>query len=270
MFSGLFKLVRSFFKMWGGMFTSAANKMHENEYVMADTYDNSIEKGRQQYQKTKEIAGNVIGRQEKKRQDLIKLTGEIEHLEKVKSGAASMAKNLAAKLKAEGKSEAEIKEHVDIKKCLAGFNDATSTLKEKNTRADQIEKDIADLEKTAANIKAQLQTIQRTNEKLQNEKSEAIGDVLSAKESDEMADLINGMSVTGVDKDLEAARTARRNMTARAKVSSELAGNDARAAESEFLQFAQDTEATSEFDALIGLGNEATAETPLAPAKLAD
>lgn len=266
----MFKLIRMFWKMFSGIFTSAANKMHENEHVMADTYDNSIEKGRDRYQKTKEIAGSVIGRQEKKRQDLIKLTSEIEHLEKVKAGAASMAKNLAAKLKEQGKSEAEIKEHADYKKCLAGFNDAASTLKEKNSRADQFEKDIADLDKNAATIKAQLQTIQRENEKLQNEKNEAIGDVLSAKETDEMADLINGMSVNNVDKDLEAARTARRNMTARAKVSSELAGNDARAAESEFLQFAKDTEATSEFDALIGLGNEAATEKPLAPAKLAE
>lgn len=51
-------------------------------------------------------------------------------------------------------------------------------------------------------------------------------------------------------------RDLRHKVKAEARISSELAGTDTKAQEAEFLAYARDTSATSEFDSLIGLAEK--------------
>lgn len=266
----MFRLFRAFFSFFSGWFGAKADALNENPHVMAATYDAAIKNDADRYQRTKAAVANMIGNLERKRQNLITVTKDAEHLDKVKTGAAAKAKSVADQMKAQGKTLEEIKANPDYIKCLSAFNDASSTLKAKEERIAELDKDIAADEKALATYKAELQSMQRNQQKLQDEKSEAIADVQIANQREEVADMLAGISNSSSNKDLEAARNARRNAKARATISSELAGNDARASEAEFLEFAKTSEASSEFDALIGLEDNKVGETVLDPAKLAE
>ncbi|HBJ35230.1 MAG TPA: hypothetical protein DDZ51_10845 [Planctomycetaceae bacterium] len=64
-------------------------------------------------------------------------------------------------------------------------------------------------------------------------------------------------------------RELRQKVGAKARVSRELAGLDVKRAEADFMEFAKNSEANNEFDALIGLAGEAAkVEAPRTDAKL--
>ena len=66
----------------------------------------------------------------------------------------------------------------------------------------------------------------------------------------------------GKEEELRELRDLRQKASAGARVSRELAGLDTKRAEEEFLDYAQQSEANDEFDALIGLsGREADTGT---------
>ena len=90
-------------------------------------------------------------------------------------------------------------------------------------------------------------------EKLGEEKHDAVASVLSAKEEQDIADIMTGLSQDRTSEELRELRQLRQKASANARVSRELAGLDTQRAEEEFLQFATESEADDEFDALIGL-----------------
>jgi hypothetical protein len=119
------------------------------------------------------------------------------------------------------------------------------------------------------NHKNQIQTLMRELDKLKEEKNDAVADILSAKEEKQIADMVNGISNDKTAADLQRLREMRQKASASARVSREVAGLDAKRAETEFMEYAQQAVADDEFDALIGLSKDAKAsEAPARDAKI--
>ncbi len=151
----------------------------------------------------------------------------------------------------------------DYKKCLAAFNDFSSTLAEKQDHIAGLESDIAGYAKTIGDHKVQLQQLLRDVDKIRAEAADTVADVITAKQEKDIADMLSGIAKDGSAEELQQMRQMRQELKAEARISKEMAGTDTKAQEAEFLEYARTSQSSSEFDALVGLGEKAAA----APAK---
>jgi hypothetical protein len=201
----------------------------------------------------------MIAQQEKTLASVKKLSDEVANLERLKEGAAAKAKIVVDRLKGQGVGMEQIKHNEEYIKCLAAFNDFTTTLAEKNARIAELEADIKQLGDNIGGHKVQLQSLLREIEKLKEEAAATVADMITAKEEEEIANMISGISDAGHAKELQDMRDLRQQQKAQARVSRELAGTDTKRQEAEFLEYARKGVATDEFDKLIGLAAEADA-----------
>ena len=81
--------------------------------------------------------------------------------------------------------------------------------------------------------------------------------MITAKEEEELADMITGISQDRTAKELQELRDLRQKTKARARVARELAGTDTKRQEAEFMEYARKSASNAEFEELIGLA-EAT------------
>jgi chromosome segregation ATPase len=195
---------------------------------------------------------------------LKRITADIDRLTKLRDGAAAMAKKLVER---HGGNVEAVRKDPEYAKCQAAFKDFSSTLAEKQEHAAELEGDIAGFEGNIAGHKTQLQSLLREIEKLKSEKHETVADLLTSKEEQEIADMLAGISQDRTSEELQELRDIRDQSKATARISREVAGVDAQRSEAEFLEYAAQSTADSEFDALIGLTQqtEETASEAAAP-----
>jgi phage shock protein A len=200
------------------------------------------------------------------------LHAEIEKLGKVKAGAGVAAQKRAQELQAAGVDPQKILSDPAIIKHQAAFNDAGSTLKAKEEEIRGLEAQLAERNKQIASYQAELQQMQRNVVNLRQEKHSALADTAIAKQQEAISNMLAGISEDTTDRDLQAAREARTKAQNRAKISADLAGNDAKLAENEYLDYADKVAQDSEFTSLLNLDSgkkETAAPTPvMEPAKL--
>ena len=84
--------------------------------------------------------------------------------------------------------------------------------------------------------------------------------MLSAKEEEQIAEMMTGLSNDRSSEELRELRELRQKAGAKARVSRELAGLDTKRAEADFMEYAQNSVANDEFDALIGLSDKPQAD----------
>lgn len=262
---GLAKAISNFFKSIKALFTgkvdAASASLNSNPTVIKAKYDEIIREKMKGVQQYKKAVAALVAQEEKKIQQVKKLSAEVERLERLKTGAASKAKQVVAKLKAAGKSSDNIHADSDYRRCLSAFNDFSSTLKEKQEHIADLEGDIQEYHNTISDHKTQLQGLMRSIDELKSEASETVADVLTAKEEKEISDLISGISIKGHNEELQKLRELRGKAKAEARIAKEITGLDSASEEREFLDFAMEEESTDEFDALIGLDDDPVAET---------
>ncbi len=257
----MLKSIGRFFRAIGYLFTgkvdSATKDISKNPHAVHATYQEIIEGKRKRIQQYKEAVAGLIAQEEKKLSSVKQLTNEVQKLENLKMGAQAKAKKRVEQLKAEGKDTASIKDDAEYLKCLAGYRDFSHTLTEKLERIAELEGDLGTYAGNIKDHKVQLQQLKRDMEKLKDEQKEAVAEVITSKEEKEIADLISGISEDRHSKELETMRELRSEMRAEARISRELAGTDAARTEAEFLEYARNDSADDEFEALIGLADEA-------------
>jgi hypothetical protein len=217
---------------------------------MSATYDRIIEEKRGRINQYKDAIASMIAQEEAKKQKLKKLTEEIQKLEKLKAGAAAKARTVADRY--HGDPEAT-RNDPEYQKCQAAFQDFSSTLAEKQSRADELEADLEELMKNVEGHKINIQSQMRDLEKLGEEKHDVVASVLSAQEERQIADIMTGLAEDRTSEELRELRELRQKAQAGARMSREIAGLDTKRAEDEFMQFSQESTAKDEFDQLIGL-----------------
>jgi flagellar biosynthesis chaperone FliJ len=259
----MFKAIGKYFRALGYLVTFRINKAREtldlNPGVMMASYENIIEEKRQRLSQYKDAISALIAQEESKKEKLRALTDEIGKLEKLKTGAAARAKQIVDKYAGD---PAAVKNDPEYLKCQSAFKDFSSTLAEKQKRVAELESDLKEMMSGISGHKIQIQALMRDLDKLKEEKHDAVADVLSAKEEKQIADMMTGLATDRTSEELRELRELRSKASANARVSRELAGMDSKKEENEFLEYAQNTEADSEFDQLIGLTTKKETATP--------
>jgi len=265
-FRAVGKFFKSFWYLVTGRVDAASADMRKNPHVIQATYDNIVREKTQRIHQYKDAVAAMIAQEEKKRARLGQLTEEVGRLEQLKTGAAAKAKSVVDRLKASGATMEQIKTNEDYMKCLAAFNDFSTSLKEKEAHIDELEEDIQEINQSIAGHKVQLQNLLREIDKLKEEASATVADMITAREEEEINNILSGVSEETHSRELQEMREMRQQQKARAKIAREMAGTDTKMLEHEFMEYARTTTATSEFDRLIGLAEEAdttpAAETP--------
>jgi chromosome segregation ATPase len=248
MFKAIGRWIKAVGYLLTGQIDSARRVLDTNPHVVRAKYDQIITDKVGQIHTYKQAVAGLIAQQETKIAKVKRLTEEVEQLERLKAGALAKAKQTVEQLQGQGVSKEAIQTDENYKKCLAAFNDFSSTLAEKQDHITENEQDIEGYRKTIADHKVQLQQLLRDVEKLKAESADAVADIITSKQEKELADMVSGIARDGSAEELQRMRQLRK----------EIAGTDTKAQEAEFLDFARKTTSTSEFDALIGLADKAT------------
>ncbi|RMF40333.1 MAG: hypothetical protein D6753_11910 [Planctomycetota bacterium] len=250
MFNAIGKYFRAIWYLMTFRVNKASETLRMNPGVISANYDRIIAEKKARLNQYKDAVSAMIAQEESKKAKLKQLTAEIEKLEKLRAGAAAKAKKIVEKY--QGNAEA-VKSDPDYIKCQAAYKDFTSTLAEKQQRAQELEEDLKQLVANVNGHKTQIQSLMRDLEKLKEEKHDAVAEVLSATEEKQIADIVTGLSNDRTSEELRELRELRQKASASARISRELAGLDTKRAEEEFIEYATASEADDEFDALIGL-----------------
>ena len=245
------RLFKSIWYMLTGRAHELSDKIMENPEAVRGAYEDIIKDKKENIQRYKGAVGQLMALLKQKQVSVQELTQEITRLEDLKKGALAKAKQVANDLQSQGVSPEEIKTDVDYTKCVAAYNDFSSTLTEKEARIGELEEDIQRAQQDIDGHKVQLETLTRDLKKIQEEQSEAVADLISARENEEIADMLSGISKDGTNQELVRMREVRQKAKSRAEISQELAGTDANSQENEFLEAARSSETSDEFDALI-------------------
>ncbi|MHC5053979.1 MAG: PspA/IM30 family protein [Planctomycetota bacterium] len=262
----MFRAIGRWLKAVGYLFTgridAARRALDTNPHVVRAKYEDIIREKTDRIQQYKQAVAGLIAQQENKMAKVKALTEEVGRLERLKAGALAKAKQSVEKLQKAGKSKDEIQTDVDYQKCLSAFNDFSSTLGEKQDRIAELEHDIEDYHKRIGEHKVQLQQLLREIDGLKSEAADAVADMITAKQEKEIGDTLAGIAKDGTAEELQRMRQLRQEVKAEAKISKELSGVESKAQEAEFLEYARTSSANSEFDALVGLGEEKESATP--------
>ena len=245
------RLFKSIWYMLTGRAHEMSDKIMENPEAVRGAYEDIIKDKKENIQRYKGAVGQLMALLKQKQVSVQELTQEVTRLEDLKKGALAKAKQVANDLQSQGISPEEIKTDVDYTKCVAAYNDFSSTLAEKEARIGELEEDIQRAQQDIDGHKVQLETLTRDLKKIQEEQSEAVADLISARETEEIADMLSGISKDGTNQELVRMREVRQKAKSRAEISQELAGTDANSQENEFLEAARSSETSDEFDALI-------------------
>ncbi|PYI87724.1 MAG: hypothetical protein DME26_05205 [Verrucomicrobia bacterium] len=262
MFGAIGRWIKAVGYLLTGQIDSARRVLDTNPHVVRAKYDAIIREKVSRIHTYKQAVAGLIAQQENKMAAVKSLTDEVGNLERLKAGALAKAKQTVERLKATGRTEEEVKTNEDYKRCLAAYNDFSSTLAEKQARIAENEQDIETYRKNIGDHKVQLQQLLRDVDKIRSESADAVADVITAKQEKDIADMLSGIAQDGTAKELQDLRQLRQELKAEARVSKEMAGTDTKAQEAEFLEYARSSQSNTEFDSLIGLG----AKTEAAPA----
>lgn len=264
----MFGAITRWFKAVGylltGQIDSARRVIDQNPHVVRAKYDQIVRDKVNQIHTYKQAVAGLIAQQETKMAKVKQLSEEVANLERLKAGALAKAKQTVEQLTKTGKTKEEIHATEDYKKCLAAFNDFSSTLTEKQDRIAELERDVAGYDKAIGDHKVQLQQLLRDVEKIKAESADAVADVITSKQERDLADMLSGIAKDGSAEELQRLRQMRQELKAEARISKEMAGTDTKAQEAEFLEYARRSAASTEFDALVGLGGATETKSPAA------
>jgi prefoldin subunit 5 len=253
----MFRAIARFFRALGHLFTgkvdSATSTIATKPEAVRATFNEILREKKRRIQQYMEAVSAMIAQEEKKKAELQRLSEEVVRLKKLRDGAAAMARKIVERH--HGNVEA-VKSDPEYAKCQAAFKDFSSTIEEKEARCAALEEDIKTLQQSIAGHKNQLLALQRELEKIKQEQSETVADLITAQEEKQLSDMLAGISDDRTSQELQEMRDLRSRARAAARVSREMAGADTAQAEAEFMEYATQTASDNEFDRLIGLTRE--------------
>ena len=264
MFRAIGRYLRAIGYLLTGRVDRARQTLMTNPDVMRATYDQVIQDKTSRIHQYKDAVASMIGQEEKKSSLVKQLTQELEQLERMRAGAAAMARKVVARNN--GDIEA-VKQDPEYARCQTAFKDFSTTVEEKEQRIAGLEADLEVLAKNVGNHKIQIQGLLRDLGKIKEEKHDAVADVISSREEQQIADMVAGISDDRTAQELTELRDLRVKVKAKARMSREMSGLDAKRDEKEFLAYAAEGAASDEFDALIGLAQEPELKAEEKPAE---
>ena len=261
MANGITRFFKAIWYTLTGKAHESADRMMENPEAVRGAYEDIINDKKGNIQRYKQAIGQLIALVEQKRSAVKNLTDEVERLEELKAGAIAKAQQTAAQLQGEGLAQEEIKVHSEYTRCVTAYQDFNSNLTEKTGRITELENEIEGAQADIESHKVQITNLHRDLDKIKSEQSEAVADLITAREQEEISDMLSGISMDGTSAELTRMREIREKAKARSSVAQELAGTDSKSEEEEFLTAARSSATNNEFDALIFGAQQTDAKT---------
>ena len=261
MANGITRFFKAIWYTLTGKAHESADRMMENPEAVRGAYEDIINDKKGNIQRYKQAIGQLIALVEQKRSAVKSLTDEVERLEELKAGAIAKAQQTAAQLQGDGLSQEQIKVHAEYTRCVTAYQDFNSNLTEKTGRITELENEIEGAQADIESHKLQITNLHRDLDKIKSEQSEAVADLITAREQEEIADMLSGISMDGTSAELTRMREIREKAKARSSVAQELAGTDSKSEEEEFLTAARSSATNDEFDALIFGAQQTDAKT---------
>ena len=261
MANGFTRFFKAIWYTLTGKAHESADRMMENPEAVRGAYEDIIRDKKGTIQRYKQAIGQLIALVEQKKSAVKSLTDEVERLEELKTGAITKAQQTAAQLQGEGLPQEEIKVHGEYTRCVTAYQDFNSNLVEKTGRIEELENEIEGAQADIETHKLQITSLHRDLDKIKSEQSEAVADLITAREQEEIADMLSGISMDGTSAELTRMREIRENAKGRSKVAQELAGTDSKSEEEEFLSAARSSSTNDEFDSLIFGAQQTDAKT---------
>ena len=265
MANGFTRFFRSIWYTLTGRAHEAADGMMENPEAVRGAYEDLISDKKGNIQRYKQAIGQLIALVERKKSTVKTLTDEVEKLEELKTGAIAKAQQTAADLQKEGMAPEEVKQHAEYVRCVTAYQGFNTNLEEKTRQISELENDIEEAQAGIDNHKIQITGLSRDLDQIKEEQSEAVADLITAKEQEEIADMLSGISMDGTSAELTRMREIREKAKGRSKVAQELAGTDSKSEEQEFLTAARSSSTSDEFDALIFGAQQTDTQTDTEP-----
>ncbi|MXY27925.1 hypothetical protein F4Y59_07180 [Candidatus Poribacteria bacterium] len=267
MANGFTRFFKAIWYTLTGRAHESADRMMENPEAVRGAYEDIIKDKKGNIQRYKAAIGQLIALVEQKKSTVQSLTDEVDRLEELKSGAIAKAQQTAAALQGEGLAQEEIKQHAEYTRCVTAYQDFNSNLTEKTGRITELENEIEGAQADIESHKLQITSLHRDLDKIKSEQSEAVADLITAREQEEIADMLSGISMDGTSAELTRMREIREKAKARSTVAQELAGTDSKSEEEEFLTAARSSATNDEFDALIFGAQQTDTQTKAEPDK---
>lgn len=250
MFRAIGRLCKAFIYLITGRVDDARKALMLNPNVVQANYDEIIQDKTSRLQTYKKAVAGLITQQEAKMQKLKDQTADANKYEQLKAGAAAKAKNIVTQI---GNNPEAVRSNTEYQKCQAAYRDFTSTLEEKQKMIVELEHDVNGLTTQIETHKTSINSLLREIDRLKGEKHEAVAEIISSKQEKEIADMLSGVSEDRTAKELQELRDVRAQARAEARVSREVAGVTAKQSEAEFMGFATNSKADSEFEKMVGL-----------------
>ena len=267
MANGFTRFFKAIWYTLTGRAHESADRMMENPEAVRGAYEDIINDKKGNIQRYKQAIGQLIALVEQKKSAVRNLTDEVDRFEELKAGAIAKAQQTAAALQDNGLAQEEIKQHAEYTRCVTAYQDFNSNLQERTGRITELENEIEGAQADIESHKLQITNLHRDLDKIKSEQSEAVADLITAREQEEIADMLSGISMDGTSAELTRMREIREKAKARSKVAQELAGTDSKNEEEEFLTAARSSAATDEFDALIFGAQQTDTQTKAEPEK---
>ena len=267
MANGFSRFFKAIWYTLTGRAHESADRMMENPEAVRGAYEDIIRDKQGNIQRYKAAIGQLIALVEQKNSAVKKFTDEVSNLEELKTGAIAKAQQTAADLQKEGLAPEEVKQHTEYTRCVTAYQEFNSNLEEKTARITELENEIEGAQADINSHKIQITTLHRDLDKIKSEQSEAVADLITAREQEEIADMLSGISTDGASAELTRMREIREKAKGRSKVAQELAGTDSKSEEQEFLTAARSSSTSDEFDTLIFGAQQTDTETETEPAK---
>ena len=267
MANGFTRFFKAIWYTLTGRAHESADRMMENPEAVRGAYEDIINDKKGNIQRYKQAIGQLIALVEQKKTAVKNLTDEVDRLEELKAGAIAKAQQTAAQLQGDGLSQEAIKQHAEYTRCVTAYQDFNSNLMEKSGRITELENEIEGAQADIESHKLQITNLHRDLDKIKSEQSEAVADLITAREQEEISDMLSGISMDGTSAELTRMREIREKAKARSKVAQELAGTDSKSDEEEFLTAARSSATSDEFDALIFGAQQTDTQTKTEPEK---
>lgn len=251
MASGIGRLFKSMWYALTGRAHELSDRVMENPEAIRGAYEKIIADKKANVQRYKSAIGQLMSLVKRKEGTVQNLTDDVDRLERLKTGALAKAKRIAEDFQKQGQAQDSIKQNPEYTRCVDAYNDFNSTLEEKNARIQELEADIESAQEDISGHMTQISALHRDLDKIKQEQAEAVADLITAREQEQIADMLSGISTDGTSAELARMRDVRQKAKSRAHVAQELAGTDSRTEEETYLAAARESTATNEFDELI-------------------
>ena len=164
--------------------------LFQDPHAIRSAYDVIIRYKQANIQNHKNVIGQLIATIEQKKNSLKRVNDEIDGL---KSSIAKLLENKnekATELQESGVSDEELNQHADYIHIINLHNEFVTTLEERTFRSSKLNREIQRAEEDIESHKPEIKILLRNVSKLETEQKDAVEDLVSALEYQEIAETV--------------------------------------------------------------------------------